>query len=153
MKKFTKITALVVMLVLVGLLAGCGGGSAAKRITGLAPAAVVETFFNLVKSSSTNDATAYVSPASRSDVKAVMNLSSLSEIKNSNLLSAKVVAQQGNYAVVSATMQAKDSFKISVKPVGLEKIDGEWYLVDFDSIANNAKYQVLQGLMSKIANI
>lgn len=150
MKKMAKFTALVVMLLVVTLLAGCGGGASVKRINGLAPTEVVQTFFNAVKNNSIGEAVAYVTPDSRSDAKAVMNLGSLSDLKKYNLFSVKEVAREGNYAVVVATLQEQGSVKFSVKPVGLEKLNGEWYLVDFDSIYTDAKYKALEALMSRI---
>lgn len=153
-KKSLKILAVVSMLLLVALAAGCGGGSGAKRINGLEPDGVVKTFFDAAKNNKIKDAGAYISPASSGDAKTVVNFltgdSGLSQLKKSNLMSVKQAAREGNYAVVVATLQEQDSFKFTVKPVGLEKIKGEWYIVDFDQIYNNAKYQVLENLLDNI---
>jgi hypothetical protein len=40
--------------------------------------------------------------------------------------------------------------EVTIKPVGLEKVNGEWYIVDFDQIYNDTKYKVLQQLMANI---
>lgn len=155
-KQLLKATSLMAILVMVALLAGCGGGgSAAKRLTGLAPDAVVQAFFDAAKNNRLNEAALYVTPDSRRDTRAVIDFLSgqngLAELKQANLITVKKVAEQGNYAVVLATLQPEpNSFNLSVKPVGLEKIDGEWYIVDFNNIYENAKYKVLEQLLKNI---
>lgn len=146
---------LVAMLMLVLIVtAGCGGGSGAQRQSGLSPEAVVQNFFDAAKGNRMKEAALYVSPTSASDTKTVLKYvtgESSSAIKNSNLLSVKKVAQQGDYAVAVVTLQAEqNSMNISVKPVGLEKIDGEWYIVDYDQALREAKYKVLAQLLSRI---
>lgn len=151
-KKSLKTVAVVCLLLIVVLVAGCGGGSGAKRITGLSPDGVVKTFFDAAKNNKMNDAGAYISPTSAGDAKTVVKFMTgdLDQIKKSNLISAKLAGQQGDYAVVATTLQEQDSFKFTVKPVGLEKINGEWYIVDFDQIYRDAKYKVLQQLLANI---
>ncbi len=147
---FFLLTILAVLTV-----AGCGGSGGAKRITGLDPNGVVKTFFAAAKDNQLNEAGLYVSPSSRSSsgstLKVIADQLGIANLSAANLLSTKQVAAQDNYAVVVATMQnAQDSMKVTVKPVGLEKIDGEWYIVDFDQIYNDAKYKVLQQLLANI---
>jgi len=151
-KKKTTMVAVVAMVTLLALLAGCGGGGG-KRITGLSPDGVVKTFVNAAKVGKLNEASLYVSPTSASDPKAIAEFitgDGLGELKTANLAAVKVVAQSGNYAAVVATLQQENTFKITVKPVGLERIDGEWYIVAFDQIYQNAKYGVLAQLMRGI---
>lgn len=144
----------IATLLIVALTAGCGGGSGVQRPSGLAVDAVVKNFFDASKAGKLNEAALYVSPDSVNDtsvvIKYVTGQSELAELKNSNLLSIKKVAEQGDYAVVVATLQQTNSFKVTVKPVGLTKINGEWYIVDFETIYQNAKYKVLQQLLSNI---
>jgi hypothetical protein len=157
MKK-TKLTlvAVIGLIVLALLAAGCGGGGAGvQRIAGLTADGVVKTFFDSAKNGRLNEAALYVSPDSANDPHTVLKYltgqSGLDELKNSNLLSIKKVAEQGDYSVVVATLQPEqNNLNITVKPIGLEKINGEWYIVDFDKIYQDAKYKVLQQLLSKI---
>ena len=77
----------MIALVLVSVI-GCGSGTKLKRVTGLAPEAVVKTFFNAAKNGKLNEAGLYVSPTSKSDIKTVLKYvtgTSINEIKNSNL--------------------------------------------------------------------
>lgn len=148
---------LAVSLLLVGLLiAGCGGGSdsGVQRVAGLTSEATVKTFFDAAKNNRMNEAALYVSTASKSNVQTVMKFmtgqTGVEQIKNSNILAVKQVAQQGNYAAVVVTMQEQNSFKMTIKPVGLEKVNGEWYIIDFDQIYSNTKYKVLQQLLANI---
>ncbi|MCM0760030.1 DUF4878 domain-containing protein [Sporomusa sphaeroides DSM 2875] len=146
---------LVAMLMLALLVAaGCGGGSGVQRQSGLSPEAVIQNFFDAAKDNQMKEAALYVSPTSASDTKTVLKYvtgESSSTIKNSNLLSVKKVAQQGDYAAAVVTLQAEqNSMNVSVKPVGLEKIDGEWYIVDYDQALREAKYKVLAQLLSRI---
>ncbi|WP_425057590.1 hypothetical protein SCACP_21080 [Sporomusa carbonis] len=146
--KFILVAVLIMILVIV---AGCGGGSSVKRPSGLSPEEVVHNFFDSAKNSRMNEAALYVSPTSMSDTQTVLKFvtgQSSSTIKSSNLLSVKKVAQQGNYAAVIATLQQEqNSLNITIKPVGLEKINGEWYIVDSDQVFRDAKYQVLAQLL------
>ena len=144
------LVAMLIMSLLV--VAGCGGGgSDLKRQTGLSPEQVVHTFFNAAKDSRLNEATLYVSPVSAGNTSTVVKFVTGQDsktVKNSNLLAVKKVAQQGDYAVVMATLQqTQNSASISFKPVGLERINGEWYIIDTDSIYSNLKYQVLAQLL------
>lgn len=153
-KKYLRTLAALSLLLFVLVIAGCGGGSDAKRLNGLAADEVVKTFFDSAKNSKVKEAGLYISPASSGDTKTVLKFltgdSGLGQIKKSNLMSVKTAAQEGDYAVVVATLQEQDSFKFTVKPVGLEKIKGEWYIVDFDQIYTGAKYKVLQRLLENI---
>jgi len=145
MSKFKlHITTVVMVLVSIFALAGCGDSAGAPRINGLAPDAVVRTVFNEVQTNHLSDAKEYLAPNTTGDN------SSIQAMKNSNLISVKTLANQGDYAVVVATMQQQNSTNFSVKPVGLEKINGEWYILDLNNIYNNAKYSVLQKLLGNI---
>lgn len=143
------------MLLIILVVAGCGGsGSTAQRILGLATDGVVKTFFEAAKAGNLNEAALYVSPSSKSS-QAVKNFLTgqlgLNQIQEANLLSVKQVAQKGDYAVVLTTLQNKQgSMQVTVKPVGLEKVNGEWYIVDPDQIYNDAKYKILQQLLANI---
>lgn len=141
-RSWTLFSALV--LVFFFTLTGCGGPGVA-RITGLSPDKVVQTFYDAAKSSKMNEAALYVASESRS-----AGTDELGSLQNMNLLSVRKVAEQGDYAVVIATLQQQNSINISVKPVGLEKKDGEWYIVDINSIYQNAKYSILASLLSKL---
>jgi hypothetical protein len=151
-----KLTAVFTLLIVVLLAAGCGGGGgSAPRITGLSADGVVKTFFDEAKSGRLNDAAQYVSPSTTNDPRVVIKYltgkSGLDELKNANLLSLRKAAEQGDYAVVVATLQPEqNSLNVIVRPVGLEKLNGEWYIVDFDKIYQDAKYKLLQQLLSKI---
>lgn len=156
MTKQTLKTLLAVgILILAFVAAGCGGGSGLHRATGLSADGVVRTFFDAAKAGRLDEAALYVSPTTVSDptvmVKYFTGQSGLDSLKNANLLSLKKVAEQGNYAAVVATLQPQQgSLNVVVKPVGLEKIDGEWYIVDFSKIYSDAKYAILQQLLSRI---
>ncbi len=134
--------------------AGCGGGSDLKRQANLSPEAVIQTFFDAAKGNRMNEAALYVSPTSVGDTQTVLKFvtgQSSATIKNANLLSVKIVAQQGNYAAALATLQTEqNSLSVIFKPVGLEKIDGEWYIVDYDQIFREAKYNILAQLLKRI---
>lgn len=155
-RKLWKLAAIASLALLVLLAAGCGGGdSGAKRITGLTADGVVKTFFEEAKAGDLNAAALYVSPSSTNDPRVVMKYltgqSGLNDLKNANLLSLTKAAEQGNFAVVVATLQTQqNSLNITVKPVGLEKVNGEWYIVDFDKAFQDAKYQALAQLLSKV---
>ncbi|SCM80294.1 conserved exported hypothetical protein [uncultured Sporomusa sp.] len=149
-----KVILVAMLMLILVVTAGCGGGSDVQRQSGLSPEAVVQTFFDAAKGNRMKEAALYVSPTSASDTKTVLKYvtgESSSTIKNANLLSVKKVAQQGDYVAAVATLQAEqNSMNISVKPVGLEKIDGEWYIVDYDQALREAKYKVLAQLLSRI---
>lgn len=148
-----SLLALGLMAILIAA-AGCGGGSGGQRVSGLSAEGVVKTFFDSAKAGKMNDAGLYVSPASKNSSQTVLKFitgQDLKQVKNANLLSVKQVAQNGNYAVVLATLQDQQgNASLTVKPVGLEKISGEWYIVDADQIYNDAKYSLLAQLMQHI---
>lgn len=157
MKKTWKtLLAVSMLLVILVAAAGCGGsGSSATRVLGLNADGVVKTFFEAAKAGKINEAALYVSPDSRSNSETVKNFLTgdlgLDQIKEANLLSVKKVAEKGDYAVVLATMQDKQgSMRVTVKPVGLIKVSGEWYIVDADQIYTDAKYKILQQLLANI---
>ena len=154
-KKTMKISMLIAILILALFAAGCGGGGGVQRIAGLSADWVVKTFFEAAKGGRLNEAGAYVSPSTASDpqvvIKYLAGQTGLGDLKSANLLSVRKVAEQGDYAVVVATLQAEqNSLKLSVRPVGLEKLNGEWYIVDLDKIYQDAKYRILQQLLTKI---
>ncbi len=153
-KRNVRVLLAVSMLVLMIIVAGCGGSSGAKRIAGLNATETVTTFFDAAKNNRMSEASLYVSAASKNDPKTVLKFmtgqSGIEQIKNANIVSIKQVAQQGNYAALVVTIQEQNSIKMSIKPIGLEKINGEWYIVDFDQIYNSAKYKVLQQLLANI---
>lgn len=155
--KIRRLTAIFTLLAVVLLAAGCGGGrsdSSVKRIAGLSADGAVKTFFETAKAGNLDEAALYVSTATANDPRVVIKYltgkTGLDVIKDANLLSLRKAAEQGNYAVVVATLQQQNTASILVRPVGLEKIDGEWYIVDFDKIYQDAKYQILQQLLNKI---
>ena len=100
------------------------------------------------------EASLYVSAASKNNIQTVLKFmtgqTGIEQIKNSNIVSIKEIAQQSNYAAVVVTVQEQNSFKMTIKPVGLEKVNGEWYIIDFDQIYTDAKYKVLQQLLANI---
>lgn len=153
-KRNLRIMMALSLLVIVLLVAGCGGSSGLQRIAGLSAEDTVKTFFEAAKNNHMDEAGLYVSAASKSDPQTVLKFmtgqSGVEQIKNSNILSIKQVAQQGNYTAIVVTTQEQNSFKISIKPVGLEKINGEWYIIDFDQIYKDAKYTILQQLLANI---
>jgi uncharacterized membrane protein len=153
--KVQKIARLVMLLVLVAFaasIAGCGGGQAVQRIAGLTPENVVRTFFDAAKNNRMNEASLYVSETSKTDPQTVLKFvtgqTDAQQLKDANLLLVKQVAMQGDYAVTAVTLEKAGSFQ--VKAIGLERVAGEWYIVDFDQILNNAKYDILRNLLSKI---
>jgi hypothetical protein len=153
-KRNIRIVLAASMLVLVVLIAGCGDSSDVQRKPGLDATETVSTFFDAAKNNRMSEAALYVSAASKSDSRTVLKFmtgqSGIEQIKNANIVSIKQVAQQGNYAAIVATIQEQNTLKMSIKPVGLEKIKGEWYIVDFDQIYNDAKYKVLQQLLANM---
>lgn len=153
-RKYTRAFAALTLFLLVAVIAGCGGGSDLSRVKGLSSTAVVDTFFNLAKAGKMEEAGLYVSDSSRNNARAAAKFISgeagLKQLKKSSLLSLQQVAAQDNYAVVAATLQEQGTLKVSVTPVGLEKVDGEWYIVDLEQIYQNAKYQVLNQLLKNV---
>lgn len=152
LRKMVKLLMMVSFVVLAIAIAGCGGGQGAHRIAGLTPDNVVKTFFDAAKNNNLNEAALYVSQTSKNDpqtvLKYVTGQSDVQQLKNANLILAKQVAVQGDYAVVAATLEKSGSYQI--KAIGLERVAGEWYIVDFNQILNNAKYDILRTLLSKI---
>lgn len=138
-----NLTVVLLLLMSIFLIAGCGGGGggATPRIMGLAPEGVVKTVFDHVKADRMNDAKEYLAPNAAGDKTVIQ------EMRNSNLLFVKTLAQQGDYAVVVATLQPPTG-NLSVKPVGLEKINGEWCILDTNNIYNDVKYIILQKLLA-----
>lgn len=152
-KKYKQIlTVVAVIVALTVLLVGCGGGSGAQRIAGLSPEGVVKAFVTAAKGDKLAEAGLYVSQATKTDPKTVSAFlaNGLGDLKDTNVAAVKVVAQAGNYAAVVVTLQQENTFKITVKPVGLEKISGEWYIVDNNQIYQSAKYSILAELLKKI---
>jgi len=142
------------LLIVVLLIAGCNGAKPeGPRVAGLTAESTVKSFFDAAKNDHINEASLYVSPLSKSDPQTVIKFMTgqmgVEQIKNFDIVSIKQVAEKGNYSAVVATIQDQNSFKI-VKPIGLEKIKGQWYIVDVDQIYTNSKYKVLQGLLGNI---
>lgn len=151
-KKNGKSLLAMSLLLLVLLIAGCGSsGAGLQRIAGLTPEGTVRTFFDAAKNNRMAEAGLYVSAASKNNIQTVLKfMTGAEEIKNSNILSIKQIAEQSGYAAVVVTVQEQNSFKMTIKPVGLEKVNGEWYIIDFDQIYTNAKYKVLQQLLANL---
>lgn len=152
-KKYKQIlTVLAVIVALTVMLTGCGGGSDAQRIAGLSPEGVVKAFVTAAKTDKLAEASLYVSQATKTDPKTVSEFlaNGLGGLKDTNVAAVKIVAQSGNYAAVVVTLQQENTFKITIKPVGLEKINGEWYIVDNNQIYQSAKYSILAELLKKI---
>ncbi|MBP2644630.1 MAG: hypothetical protein H6Q75_70 [Firmicutes bacterium] len=152
-----KVTLMLVIgiLVLSLVAAGCGGGNGAQRISGLSSDSVVKTFFDAAKAGQLNQAGLYVSSSDTNNPQTVLKYltgqQGLAELKQANLISVKKIAEQGNYSVVLATLQSEqNSMALTVKPVGLEKINGEWYIIDLDKVYKDSKYLLLQELLKKI---
>lgn len=151
-----KLVALVLgLLLLSGLIAGCGGGNGVHRITGLSPDKVVATFHERAKAQKLEEAALYISPTSLTAIRGVggflKNDLGLSDVLSSNLLMVKLIAQTGDFAVVVATLQdGVNSANVTIKPVGLERIDGEWYIVDTATAYRDAKYKLLQNLLASV---
>lgn len=152
LRKMPKLLMLVSFVIFAMAIAGCGGGPGAQRIAGLSPENVVRTFFDAAKNNNLNEAALYVSQTSKNDpqtvLKYVTGQTDVQQLKDANLLVVKQVAAQGDYAVVAATLEKSGSYQ--VKAIGLERVAGEWYIVDFNQILNNAKYDILRTLLSKI---
>lgn len=129
--------------------AGCAG--TAERISGLEPEAVVKTAFEAAKSQKMARAAAYVAPSALTDdASAATKLLTgfgVEDMKSANLLSVKKVATRGDFAVVVATVHQENTLKISVKTIGLEKIEGEWYIIPVDRIVQDTKYHLLAELL------
>lgn len=154
MKKFNaRILLMISSLLILTLIAGCGGGSGAKRPSGLNTTEVVQAFFDASKAGKLNEAGLYVAPDSTKNTQTVIKYvtgQEHAELKKSNLLSVKNVAQQGDYAVVLAALQEANTLKTTFKPVGMTRINNEWYIVEVGTIYQNAKYKALQQLMENI---
>ena len=148
------ILAAALAVILLALVAGCGGGDGMQRLTGLSPEGVVKTFVNAAKADKLGEAGLYVSPSTAGNPAAVTNFLSgtggLTDLKKANIAAVKVVAQSGDYAAVLLTLQQENTFNLTFKPVGLERINGEWYIVDVNQIYQNAKYSVLAELLKRI---
>ena len=157
-KHIVRVAAVCMLTVFVVVAAGCGGGSGGSglhRLVGLTPDATVKTFFTAAKNGNLEEASLYVANETKSNaqtlVKFLTGQNGMEQIKNSNIISIKNVVAQGDYAVVMATLQPDmNSLNLVVRPVGLEKVNDEWYIVDFDQIYNNAKYAALKALLEKI---
>jgi hypothetical protein len=154
MKSKIKLFLTLSVLMVTFLISGCSD-SGAQRVQGLSSDEVVKTFFEAAKAGRMNEAGLYVSTSPTNDPRTVIKYlsgqSGLEELKNANLLSLKKVTEQSNFSVVMATLQPEpNSLKILVKPVGLEKVKGEWYIVSADKIYQDAKYQLLQQLLSNM---
>ncbi|EGO64789.1 DUF4878 domain-containing protein [Acetonema longum] len=152
MNKKYLILLMLAVFALSAVLGGCGGKKG-ERVLGLTPEGVISTAFKNAKEQNFRQAATYVSPDSLSGTKSVANLlagMSGKEIKHTNLLSVKKVAQQGDFAAVIVTVQQEDSFKLNFQAVGLERINDEWYIVSNDQILENAKYRVLAQLLANI---
>src|SRR5690242_19142362 len=89
-KNMLKLIAVLTVLMIAVLAAGCGGDGA-KRIAGLSADGTVKTFFDAAKGGRLNEAGLYVSPSSTNDPRVVIKYltgkSGLEELKNANLLS------------------------------------------------------------------
>lgn len=151
MKKINTATlAVVVTLLLSVMLSGCSG--TAERKYGLRPEEVVKVAFESARDKKFNQAAAYIAPNALKDKDAnqlaqLLTGLSAKDLSSSNLLSVKPVSQQGRFAAVIATFHQENTLKVSMKAVGLEEIEGEWYIVPNDRIVTNAKYRLLAELM------
>jgi hypothetical protein len=154
MKHKLKLLVALSLMLLALLAAGCSGGGA-QRVAGLSADGTVKAFFDAAKAGKMSEASLYVSPSSANDPvvvsKYLSGQSGLDQLRNSTLLSVKKMTEQGDFSVVLATLQSQDSsLGFTIKPVGLEKINGEWYIVDVDKIVQDAKYKLLLQLVSNI---
>lgn len=153
--KKRTVTLMMAMVIMTALLAGCGGGGGSvQRVAGFSPDGVVKAFVAAAKADKLDEAGLYVSPTTKSDPRAIAGFLSgtngLGDLKTANVAAVKVVGQSGDYAAVVLTLQQENTFKITVKPVGLERIKGEWYIVDVNQVYQNSKYSVLAELLKKI---
>lgn len=143
--------AVLCLLLFAAAAAGCATG---ERQTGLSPAGVVETFYQNAKEGRTGQAALYIAPGTELETgdvaRQVSGLAELRELRSTNLVDVRQVASQGDFAVVLATVQTKNSLRTSVKAVGLERTDGEWYIVDSDRMIANARYRILADLIRRI---
>jgi PBP1b-binding outer membrane lipoprotein LpoB len=150
LKKSSLIIAMIAMVIMAVFIGGCSGSS--ERAYGLEPEAVVKTAFEAAKSGKVLEAAAYVAPSALTDgdtssVSKMLTGFSLKELKTANLLSVKKVSTRGNFAVAVATIHQENTLKIGVKTLGLEKIEGEWYIIPTDRIVQDAKYRLLAELL------
>ena len=153
LRKHYVIIMLISMLTMAMIIGGCSG--TAGRVSGLEPEAVVQTAFEAAKSQKMMQAAAYVAPSALDDVELstvtkLLTGFNAAEMKTANLLSVKKVSARGDFAVVVATLHQENTLKISVKTVGLEKIEGEWYIIPMDRIVQDAKYRLLAELLGGI---
>lgn len=142
------ITAVIVMSLFIG---GCSGKS--ERLYGLEPDAVVKTAFEAAKTKKLAAAAAYIAPDTLTgiDEAAVakhLTGFGLADVTTANLLSVKTVSTRGNFAVVVATIHQENTLRVSMKTIGLEKLEGEWYIVPMDRIVQDAKYRLLAELLT-----
>lgn len=152
MKRRTAIIMLS-MFVVALLAGGCSGTT--QRVNGLEPEAVVKTAFEAAKSRNIMQAAAYVAPSALADADAptvtkLLTGLSVDDVKTANLLSVKKASTRGDFAVVVATFHQENTLKISVKTIGLEKIEGEWYIIPMDRIVQDTKYRLLAELLGGI---
>lgn len=132
------------------LLGGCSG--TVERVYGLEPEAVVKTAFDAAKARKYAKAAAYVAPDTLPEADAgaltdILTGLGVEDIRTANLLSVKQVSEQGKFAAVVATIHQENSLKVNVKTIGLEKIEGEWYIVPMNRIVQDAKYRLLAELL------
>lgn len=143
----------ILFLMLLAVTAGCANQNVTPRQSGLSPEAVVSTFFQSVKNDRLAEAGQYISPeiaANQDVIKEFSGQDDLTVLQTATLLNVKKVTEQDPYAVAAATLQTADG-GVQVKPVGLEKINGEWYLVPINQIYQQAKYQLLLKLLLSIS--
>ena len=148
LNKRSIVIVLTALLGLTLLLGGCSG--IVERERGLEPEAVVKTAFEAAKAQKMMRAVAYMAPETLTEASAVTKLLtglSVEDMKTANLLSVKKVSVRGNFAVVVATIHQENTLKISVKTIGLEKIEDEWYIIPMDRIVQDAKYRLLAELL------
>ena len=131
--------------------AGCGAG---ERRAGLSPEGVVEAFYQSAKEGRIGQAALYIAPGTELETvdvaRQISGLAQLRELRSTNLVDIRQVASQGDFAVVLATIQTQNSLRTSVKAVGLEWTDGEWYIVDSGRMLANARYRILADLFRRI---
>ena len=152
-KKRFSVFFLFSILAITLLISGCSG--TAERVYGLEPEAVVKTSFADAKANKLAHAAAYVAPsaladANASEVTKLLTGFAVDDLKTVNLLSVKEVSVQGDFAAVMATFHQENTLKVSVKTIGLERIENEWYIVPVNRIVTNAKYHLLAELIGEL---